>query len=104
MTDTVKIFADNENPVVVKGSLPTLHELGAHIHDVSADVLEQNLSALMQRVETIINGAAGKLKQLKVEEVKVAVAVNGSGEFSLLGLTKASAELEATFEITLKPK
>ncbi len=37
-------------------------------------------------------------------QVKIGVGVNGSGEFSLLGITKASAELKATFEITFVPK
>ncbi|MCF6117130.1 hypothetical protein L2449_09410 [Mesorhizobium muleiense] len=100
----IRIIADDEDEVKFKGAVPSLQELGARVHEVSADVLQRNLATLMGRVESMFSSSTAAMKTLSVKEVKVSVAVNGAGEFSLLGLTKASADLKATFEITFTPK
>jgi hypothetical protein len=100
----IKIFADEVDELEFQGALPSTDALATRLHDVSSDVLQRNLSKLMGQVEALFASGADGLRTLSVKEVKVAVGVTASGEFSLLGLTKASAELEATFEITLTPK
>jgi hypothetical protein len=102
--DAIKIIADAEDEVEFKGALPSVQEIGARVHEVSVEVLEKNLAALVAQVESMFSSATADMKTLLVKEVKVSVAVNGAGEFSLLGLTKASADLKATFEITFTPK
>lgn len=102
--DTIRIIADAQDEVELKGALPSLQEIGAQVHEVSAEVLQKNLATLMGRVESMFASSMAAMKTLSVKEVKVSVAVNGAGEFSLLGVTKASADLKATFEITFIPK
>jgi hypothetical protein len=102
-SDTIRIIADAEHELEFKGALPSVEELGAQVHEVSVKVLQKNLATLMARVESMFAEATSGLKTLSVKEVKVSVAVNGAGEFSLLG-AKASADLKATFEITFVPQ
>src|ERR1700740_3102520 len=105
MGSIIKIFAEDDAGVVVKGALPGgLREIGARVHDVSEEVVQKNLARVMQQVEAMVASGAATINTLTVKEVKVAVAVTGSGEVSLLGLSKASAELKATLEITFVPK
>ncbi len=94
---TTKIFADAADELEFQGALPSTEFLSARIHEVSNQVLQENLSKLMQQVEALFSSGASTLKTFTVKEVKVAVGVNGSGEFSLLGLAKATAELEVNF-------
>src|SRR5882724_6165492 len=101
---TIKIFADDEeDEVVIKGALPSVREIGARVHNVSGEVVQRNLANLMQQVESMFNSSIAAVSTLAIKEVKVAVAVTASGDVSLLGLAKASAEMEATFEITFVP-
>ncbi|WP_156436259.1 Pepco domain-containing protein [Bradyrhizobium pachyrhizi] len=102
--ETIKIVADDNDEFEIRGALPSVRQIAAQVHDVSSEILQENLSGLMQRCEAIVAGSMAAMDQLAIKEVKVAVAVNASGECSLLGLTKASADLHATFEITLVPK
>jgi hypothetical protein len=106
--DTIRIIADDddddEESVEIRHALPTAHELGAIVHEVSGEVLQRNLVALLHRVETMFQSGTAAMSTFSVKEVTVKVAVNAAGEFSLLGVTKASADLHATFEITLIPK
>jgi|SRR6267142_4076753 hypothetical protein len=102
--ETIQVVADDDEEFEVRGALPSARQIAAQVHDVSSEILQKNLSSLMQRCEAIVAGSATAMDQLAIKEVKVAVAVNASGECSLLGLTKASANLHATFEITLVPK
>jgi hypothetical protein len=102
-SETIRILAE-EDEVEIKGSLPGLHEVATRVHDVSTEVLQQNLKSFLERVEDMFAASAPSMKSFALKEVTLSVAVDGSGEFSLLGLTKASAKIEATFEITLVPK
>ncbi len=102
--NTVRIIADTDDDVDVKGALPVPDEIVGRIHNVSTTVLQKNLAGLMGQIEDMFGTAQKALSNFAVKEVKIGVGVNGSGEFSLLGITKASAELKATFEITFVPK
>ncbi|NEH46119.1 Pepco domain-containing protein [Rhizobium leguminosarum] len=99
----VPIFSD-EDGVDVKNALPNLEEISARVHNVSEDLLAKNLERIMSSVEMMFSKSQSAMTTFSIKEVTVKLAVNGGGEFSLLGLTKASADIEATFELTLVPK
>lgn len=101
---TIQITGDCDEEFEIRGALPSTRQIAAQVHEVSSEILQENLSNLMQRCEAIVAGSMIAMDRLEIKEVKVAVAVNASGECSLLGLTKASADLHATFEIILVPK
>jgi hypothetical protein len=98
----IRIVAeDEEDDVEISSAMPSFGEITTRVHEVSSDVLHKNMQTLLTQVESLFANTA--LSTLSVKEVKVSVGVNGSGEFSLLGLTKAGAELKTTFEITFIP-
>ncbi|MHC2842818.1 Pepco domain-containing protein [Bradyrhizobium diazoefficiens] len=104
MSDTIKVFSDGADQLTFRNALPSAASVTGRLNDVSADVLQRNLATLMKQVETLFASGSEHLEAFALKEVKVSVGVTGSGEFSLLGLTKASAELKSTFEITFIPK
>lgn len=101
---TIKIFADDNDHGEVREALPGLFHRGPIPHEVSMDLVTQNLADLMHKVEAMFASATTKLNSLEVKEVTVAVSVDSSGQFSLLGTVKAGIDVRATFQITFVPK
>ena len=101
--DKIRIIADDDNADLdIKGALPGIDELSARVHEVSSEVLQKNLASLMQRVEAMVASSTASLKQLSVKEVKVSVAVDGTGEFSLPARASADALVTSMLRICHK--
>src|SRR4051794_24455220 len=101
--ETIRILSDDPELVKIKGALPVLHDIAKHVNEIGVDALQDNLTHFMSSLESMLGSTTASMKSFAMKEVKIAVAVNGAGQFSLLG-SKASADLKATFEITLIPK
>ena len=70
-------------------------------HQVSAQVLQQNMTEFLVVVESAFEKAEQSQAKMQLEEVELVVEVNGKGQVSLLG---TGGELGGKGAITLKFK
>ena len=74
---------------------------GRNRHEVSAQVLQQNMTEFLSVVESAFEKAEQSQAKMQLEEVELVVEVNGKGQVSLLG---TGGELGGKGAITLKFK
>ena len=74
---------------------------GRKRHEVSAQVLHQNMTEFLSVVESAFEKAEQSQVKMQLEEVELVVEVNGKGQVSLLG---TGGELGGKGAITLKFK
>ena len=74
---------------------------GRNRHEVSAQVLHQNMTEFLSVVESAFDKAEQSQVKMQLEEVELVVEVNGKGQVSLLG---TGSELGGKGAITLKFK
>ena len=74
---------------------------GRNRHQVSAEILKQNMTEFLSVVESAFEKAEQSQVKMQLEEVELVVEVNGKGQVSLLG---TGGEVGGKGAITLKFK
>lgn len=102
---------DNEIPVLTVTSqdeenqrrmFPSPTRMAARLSNISAEVLEENLADIVQRLGKIVDELPDSPKGCTVDALTFSLAINSAGKLALIG--ELSAGTTSGITITLKRK
>lgn len=77
--------------------------LSKKIVTISASIINDSLKKILTNLDETLSIASSSLKNFRLGETKVKLAISGNGELSFIGFGKTGVESSATLEITLEP-
>lgn len=88
----------------LKGSTSTGEITKQDPINVDGNALQQSLNSIMAKLDVLLSESSKHVKNFSVSEVKVSLAVDASGEVSLLGIFKAGATSKSAIEVKFSPR
>jgi len=83
-----------------RNAFPTVKEMTSKINTISCDVLKDNLSDVIGKLEDVVADMPLSDSNYSVDTIKFSLCVDGAGKFSIIG--GVSAGFSSTITITLK--
>ena len=85
-----------------KAAVPRMADITRRVSTVSVEIISSNVQKFLHAFEPLIEAAAAAKGKFEVEEIELALAVNGKGGVELLGKMEAGAS--ASIKVKLKRK
>ncbi|MGA2623837.1 MAG: hypothetical protein ABSF91_08300 [Bacteroidota bacterium] len=94
----ILVLVSTSDPDMAKGSKGLIDKVPAPVK-LDAELLKNNLTAFLQAINQLLSGVPKVMEPFKLDEIELAIEVNGEGNIQLVGGVKVGAKGGITLKL-----